>query len=173
MIKISYTKYSFTIPVCPSEQIYEVWRKTFPLVPNLDIEPKYKTFIQLNPAVKVASKIIGISILALSMIYLILMKLFSLIKPGGFIDIIYAFLFVVFLFVITYLIISTLSSYNSYRSFRSDSKRHYAQLKELIIKSYNYSDFQLNYNAQFRNKQNVNTSAYDKLNQKLNKLFDY
>jgi len=173
MIKISYTKYTFYIPLCPSENIYEVWKKTFPLVPNLDIEPKYKTFIQLNPAIKVGSKIIGISILMLSMIYLILMELFSLIKPGGVFDMIYAFLLVVFLFVITYLIISTISSYNSYRTFRSDSKRHYAKLKELIKKSNNYSDFQLNYNAQFQIKQNVNPTEYDKLNHKLNKLFDY
>ena len=130
-----------------------------------------KTFNKLNPVIKLASKIIGISILILSLIYLIFMELFSIIKSGGVFDLIYAFLSVVLLFVITYLIISTISSYKSYRTFRSDSKRHYTKLKELIIKSNNYSDFQLNYNAQFRTKQNVNPSAYDTLDQKLNNLY--
>lgn len=40
MIKVSYTKYTFSIPLCPSENIYEAWKRTLPLVPNLDIEPK-------------------------------------------------------------------------------------------------------------------------------------
>jgi hypothetical protein len=173
MIKINYTKYTFSIPPCPSEVIYKVWKKTLPLVPNLDLEPKHKTFIQLNPVLKIVAKFLVISIPILTIIYIVFMELLSIFKPRGFFDSIYMLLTLIYFFIIIYFTISTISSYNSYRNYKSDSHRYYKNLKEIVLKSNNYSDFQLRHNAQFRNVRATNPTTYDKLNQKLDNLFDY
>jgi len=170
-ILINYVKYTFKIPPIPTEPIYEGWKKTLPLVPHLDIEPKYKTFFHLNPQLIKVSIILGSVSVALIVIYVIGLELLSLFKPGGIFDIIFMVVFVLFLLGCLGILIPTFYSYNSYSTFKWESKKYYLKLKELVIKSNNYIDFIHSYKAQFSNELNKGNSTYDKLNQKINNLF--
>jgi hypothetical protein len=170
-ILIRYVKYTFKIAPIPSEVAFEGYEKTLPLVPNLDIEPKYKTFLQLNPHLKKVSVIKGSFAVILILIYVICMEVFLLFKPGGTFDIIFMVIFVLFILMCLGLIISTFFSFNSYSTFKWESKKYYVKLKELVIKSNNYIDFLHNYKAQFGNELNKGTTTYDKLNQRIDKLF--
>lgn len=168
-IKVQYKKYVFKVPPPPEETIFEAWKKVLPIIPDLDIEPKIKSFLQLNPRLKILAVIIGGILLTLVLIYILFVEILSIVKPGGIFDLIYILILLVFIVGIMGLVFSVWFTYGSYSEYKWESKKHYTKLKKIVKKSNNYNDFLLNYKAYFGNDKELST--YDKLNQKIDKLF--
>jgi hypothetical protein len=117
-IQIPFVKYTFRIPPIPTMKEFELYKKSLDIKPDLSLEPSYKSFLKL-PGTQIKVFIIMSAIL----------------------------LFIIVIYFLGYvgLLISKFFSFNSFSAFKWESKKYYTHLKKLIVESYTYDLFVVNY----------------------------
>lgn len=147
-IQIPFVKYTFRIPPIPTMKEFELYKKSLDTKPDLSIEPSYKSFLKL-PGTQIKVFIIMTAIL----LFIILLNLLAIAissKPGSPLELIMAFILVIYFLGYVGLLISKFFSFNSFSDFKWESKKYYTHLKKLIVESYTYDLFVINYRNTYK-----------------------
>ena len=147
-IQIPYVKYTFKIPPTPTLKEFDLYKKSIEKGPDLSPEPTYKSFFKL-PGTQMKVFIIMTAIL----IFIILLNLLTIAissKPGSTLELIMGLTLAFYFIGYFGLLLSKFFSYKSFSDYKWESKKYYTQLKKIIVESYTYDIFLINYRNSFK-----------------------
>lgn len=147
-IQIPFVKYTFRIPPIPTIKEFEHFKKGLETNPDMSLDPSYKSFIKL-PGTQIKVFLIMTAIL----LFIILLNLLAISissKPGSTLELIMALILVIYFLGYFGLLISKFFSFNSFSDYKWDSKKYYTHLKKLIVESYTYDLFVINYRNTYK-----------------------